>query len=497
MPGSNILTDPIKQRGGSWTVFYFIVLLTVLQLFVGLFTNGFALSQEEAMWHYIGRNWFRYGLVPYSGGDDNKSPLFYVIFGLSDWLFGVNYWFPRVLGTIVQSVGLFYTYKIAVRISGKRAGVLTLSLYGLSVLWHGADGRYVSFTETYEVVCNILSFYFLICSKNKDKAFISGFIAAIGLGFRLSAIFVICTLLITSLYKGRKVTLRFCSGVLVGIGNLVLFVHITGINFKDIAFYMFEDNFGPGSINNSDLVTRMVQFHNMFFYSEIILFYPLILVYIFNKKKIDWLLLWIIFVFIGINVVGNYARVDMKELIPAVSLAGGLSLAHLINAFKISMRNVMLIIWICFSPKTVEPIVNVGRLFSGEFQFARNFCHEPYIEPDESASRQLGLWVKANTNQYDKVYVAGFGSQVQAYSERISPSIYFNVTQTKVAKQRLFQDLRRSKAEMILIPLFPEYKQWVDQDLRLFIDSLTNKNYVSVQCMFNYNVFRLKAGEGN
>src|SRR3978361_688417 len=106
---------PTKQSIRSWELkpVHIIIALVLIQLFITLLTNGFALSQEEAMWHYIGRNWFRNGLVPYHGGADNKSPLFYVIFGLSDWLFGVNYWFPRVLGTIVQSAGIFYVYKIA------------------------------------------------------------------------------------------------------------------------------------------------------------------------------------------------------------------------------------------------------------------------------------------------------------------------------------------------------------------------------------------------
>jgi len=66
-----------------------ILLLTLMQLFITLLTNGFAMSQDEAMWHYIGRNWFRNGLVPYAGGVDNHSPLFFAIFGLSDRLFGV------------------------------------------------------------------------------------------------------------------------------------------------------------------------------------------------------------------------------------------------------------------------------------------------------------------------------------------------------------------------------------------------------------------------
>ncbi len=279
---------------------------------------------------------------------------------------------------------------------------------------------------------------------------------------------------------------------MAGILVLALFGYLSGINFHDILLYMLIDNFGPGSMNNNNFVTRMVQFHNMFFYSEVILFYPLVLVYVFIKRKVDWLVLWLIFAFIGINAVGNYARVDLKELLPAMSLMGGLSLAHLINTFHISMRKVMLIIWICFSPKLIEPFVNVGRVFSGEFQFAKDFCHEPYVQPDESASRQLGLWIKANTSEHDKVYVAGYGAQVQVYSERISPTIYFNVTQTRIAKERLFLDMKKNKTEMILVPLFPEYKQWVDSDLRAYIDQLVTKNYYYDGCLFNYSVYKLK-----
>jgi len=138
--------DSINNERYKRAVFYLLIILAALQLSITLLTNGFALQQDEAMWHYIGRNWFRNGLVPYRGGTDNKSPLFFAIFGLSDRLFGVNYWFPRVFGTICQSVGTYFLYKIADLLAGKRAGLLAISFYGLSVLWHGADGRYVSYT---------------------------------------------------------------------------------------------------------------------------------------------------------------------------------------------------------------------------------------------------------------------------------------------------------------------------------------------------------------
>jgi hypothetical protein len=484
----------IKATTGRWeiTPLQLIIVLALMQLFIALFTNGFALSADEGMWHYIGRNWFRNGLVPYTGGADNKSPMIFAIFGLSDKLFGVNYWFPRVFGTICQSIGIFYIYKIAAKISGKEAGILAISFYGLSVLWHGADGRYVSYTETYEVMFVIISVYFFIASQNKKGAFISGLLLAIGLGFRFSAIFGILTLFIASFRKGGAYTLMFCSGVLSGVSFIVAIYLLAGINLHQVYFFTLADNFGTGSTSDHDFWWRMVQFFNMFFYSEVILFYPLVLGYFFITRKVDWLVLWLILEFAGINILGNYARVDLKELLPCLSLIGAFVVAHAIKIYNVPIKHVMLVIWICFSPKMVEPLLNFRRLFTGEFQKAENYCHEPFVQPDESASRQLGRWVKANTRVTDKVLVAGYGTQVQAYSERVSPTIYFCATQTPIAKERFFQDLNQTKPDMVLVPLFPEYRLYISADLRTYVDDMVVKYYSFDRCMFNYSIYRIK-----
>src|SRR3569833_1118147 len=113
-----------SNRSEQTTVLQVIALLFLLQITIALLTDGFALSFDEAMWHYIGRNWFRNGLAPYNGGVDNKSPMIFAVFGLSDKLFGVNYWFPRVLGAICESVGVFYLYKIARHVANHKAGLL-------------------------------------------------------------------------------------------------------------------------------------------------------------------------------------------------------------------------------------------------------------------------------------------------------------------------------------------------------------------------------------
>src|ERR1700742_184693 len=114
----------VRSYTADKKVMILLAMLLLLQLGVCLLTYGYALSYDESVWHYIGRNWFRHGLVPYKGGVDNKSPLIFMIFGLSDRLFGVNYWFPRVLGVIGQMAGAWYLYRCAFHLAGRRAGIL-------------------------------------------------------------------------------------------------------------------------------------------------------------------------------------------------------------------------------------------------------------------------------------------------------------------------------------------------------------------------------------
>ena len=145
-----------------------VILFGILQLSVVLLSSH--LNFDEAMWQYIGRSWFRNRLVPYSGGVDNKSPLMFAVFGLSDQLFGVNYWFPRILGAVFQSVGIYYVYKIARHIASEQAAIFSTTIYGLSLLWKSTDGASVSFTETYSVTFIIISFFYSLTSK-KNKEF--------------------------------------------------------------------------------------------------------------------------------------------------------------------------------------------------------------------------------------------------------------------------------------------------------------------------------------
>lgn len=467
-----------------------IVLLTIIQLFVALLSNNLTFTHEEAMWEYIGRNWFRNGLIPYNGGIDNKSPLIFAVFGLSDKLFGVNFWFPRILGTVCQSFGLFFLYKTAEHIAGKQAGIFAVTLYGLSLLWKGTGGAYVSFTETYTVTFIVVSFYKHITAARGKDYFISGLFAGLAFGVRISAIFGIIAILISVLRRNFTYTILFLIGVLLSVTMLVSLLTFAGIHLHDFLTYGFIDNFGSGSPTDYDFFSRLERAFDSFFYSELILFYPLVIGYFIIKKKLDGVTIWMICEFIGINVLGIYARNHFKELLPSLSLSSGIFLAYLIEVYKIPVKPVIIILWITFFPKILEPLVGLKKLVSSSNINAESYCQQ--FKTDDNAEKALGLWIKAHTTEGQKVYVAGFGARVQAYSERQSPAIYFNVTQTKMAKERLFHDLLINQPSIIAVPVFPDYTKYVNEDIRSFINNLVINHYSFQRCLYGYNIYDLK-----
>jgi hypothetical protein len=466
-----------------------ILIVALLQFIIAFFTDPMIFSFDESMWHYIGRNWFRNGLPPYAGGIDNKSPLIFFIFGISDWLFGVNYWFPRLFGIFVQSAGIYYLFKIAERTISPKAGLFAISFYGLSLLWRSTGGKYVSYTETYAIGFLIISIYFGLVCQNKKQAFAGGLLAGLGLGFRFSAAFGILPLFIFIFRKNRKSAFVFLLGLLTSIGLLVLFAAMAGIRINEFLFYGFADNFGAGSPTAHSLAWKAQQFANGFFYSELILFYPALCFYFILNRKTDFLKAWFISEFIGIMIVGIYDRVHFRDLLPAMSLMSAFAVNYLMENHHAPAKQILLGIWIVFFPKTFEPLFAAKKLFISRNKQSMPDSITARLE-DEGWKRKIGLWIRSKTFPNEKVYVAGYGAQIQVYSERVSPSVYFNVTQTPFAKKRLFSDLSSDKPAMMLIPLSEGYSSAVDTDVRLFINELAAKNYRFDTCMYNYNIFR-------
>jgi len=514
-----------------------------------MYTDGGGnLTHEESMWHYIGRNWFRLGLAPYEGGVDNKSPLIFAVFGLSDYLFGLNFWFPRLLGIAVQTAGIYFLYKIVVFLAaaqgperarpvlpiGRQTAIITITIYGLSLLWRGTGGKYVSFTETYAMTFLIIAIYYYLryhagaVLKNGGQtmppgaaaandhpqrtasiaamkkhgagtAFISGLMAGIAFGWRISACFGIAAILFHALLKNRKALLPFASGVAAALATLTLLAIAARIDISDIYRFAFAENFGAGSTTDHSFGWKADNFIMSFFYSEMVVFYPFVAIYFLLREQFALptsvyalLTIWLLFEFIGINILGIYARPHFKHLLPVLSLMSGVSIMQIAATYGLPVKRVLLVIWILFIPKVTEPLRNFITIdHPGRY---KKFCAEPYPHPDERAERRLGQWLSVTTKPGDYVLVAGYGARVQLYSKRLSPTAYFNVTQTPRAKQQFMQEVSSNKPAVIAVPVYADYTVHVQKDLRAFIDSLVANEYIAWEdCVCGYRLYKKRS----
>lgn len=486
------MPSALTRKPLSQSPLQILLVITLLQLVVCLFTNGFTLSFDESMWHYIGRNWLRHGMVPYSGGIDNKSPLIFLIYGISDFLFGVNYWFPRVLGTLVQSAGIYFLYLLAAHLEGKRAGIWVMSIYGLSLMWRSTDGKYPSLTETYAITLLLIAFYKYLVSIHRKDFFFSGMIAALALGFRITAIFGITAVCISGLRKNRVGQIIFCTGILTGICVLILLAIAAGIDPAEYLKFGVTENFGTGSITERSFSWRLQSFLTGFFNPEMILFYIPLAGYFLVKKKSTLLIAWLILEFAGINFIGMYARPHFKNLLPVFSILSGLSINYFVETFTLPARHVLLIIWILFFPNITEPIYSVKNwLFPPQADPAVS-CSPPFPHPDDLARKKMGRWIKENTADTTTVFIGGYGAQVQAYSERISPTRYFNLTQTPSAIKIFKDEISANNPGLLIIPLFTEYSGSPNKEIEFFLAGLAAKNYLKRTCMYGYAVYQKK-----
>ena len=467
-----------------------VCIMAILQVVIAFCTDPMVLSFDEAMWQYIGRNWIRNGLVPYSGGIDNKSPLIFLVFGISDWMFGVNYWFPRLVGILVQSAGLYSLYKIAVNMISPFAGILAISFYGLSLLWHTTGGKYVSYTETYAVTAIVISVYYCIVRRENKLAFVGGMFAGLGVGFRFSAAFGILPVFLFTLKRDGKAGFLFLLGAATSIFLLVLAGEVVGIKISEFLLYGLTDNIGSGSATDHILAWKIQMFAGGFFYSELILFYPAVIFYFLVNKKMDFLKTWLICEFLGIVVLGIYDRVHFKNLLPVLSLISAYVVNYLVEKDYAPVKQIMLGLWILFFPKTFEPLFAAKKIFSIKNNRSAKDSGQPMAFDEELLKRKIGLWIRSNTLSSEKVFVAGYGAQILSYSERISPTVYFNVTQTAVAKKRLFSDLSVHTPAMVLIPRSERYAGSVDPEIRSFINDMVAGNYSLDTSIYNYNIFR-------
>ncbi len=468
---------------------YFV--LTILFL-INLITSLKAgMGNDEGIWNYIGQLWSNYSIPPYTGAVENKTPGIFFLFALSNSLFGMNYWFPRLVAVVAIVITALFLYLIGRRLYNHTTGTLCAYIFGLSMTWRLMDGLYTSQTETFMVLFTVIAIYNLILALQTDRFYkryflLIGFFLGAAISFKQIAIFsglfvvIACVLIKPFRLNIIRVYLWIALGTIACILLSWLplwFFNVSFMDYIDGAWLILLKSGSSLAPEN-----RLIYFLGAWKRLSIALFYPFLFLFFINwrlllEKNIPVVLLtiWLGLDFIAINLSGYYYGHQFKHILPVFSLITAITLSVLLDKlikenkfrWRLQLLMVVLLLW---APHGAF----MDRL-------------RPWLAESQKEYRELGLWLKENTTPDDYIYIWGAkGNTIQAYSERRSASEYFNSIFVYIpgALEELVRDLRLNCPKWILI----------DRDSRydtpdFFTDVLDDYSLVSREC--GYDVYKI------
>ncbi len=434
---------------------------------------GEYMVNDEGIWNYIAFLWIKYGIPPYSEAIENKTPGIYLIFTISNLLFELNIWFPRLLGSLSMVATSALLYFIGRKLLDHFAGIIAMIIFGLSVSWRFMNGTYTAQTESFMILFSTLSFFFLTVSRNAKcirpyalYIFIAGFCMGIAICFKQTAIFTVAASLAFLLSLGyekdcpipgsvTKDLLLLLAGVIFPLCLCLIALIASGTTFTEFLHQAWLVLLHEGGGAELKITKRVWNFISAWRYSEMILFYPLVLLFIIQKKRIEdnkipfWgIIFWIIFDFIGVNASGFYFGHQFKQLVPPLSLASGIAISVLLKNTSTSTKDlrryivqiivVLAILW--------APYQTLLRSYNMNFKGGVNDEYKQY--------KELGLWLRTNTKETDFVYlIGGHTNPALAYSQRRSASRYFSLLfiERDGARKVILEDLTEKKPKYIII----------------------------------------------
>lgn len=526
--------ESVTDRLYRWSTNPVIIVtgISLLLLIISFATSSFGMSYDEGYYNYIGYAWLKHHIPPYIGTWDNKNPPIFLLYGISSVLFGPNFWFPRLLGILALTTTSVLVFAIARMLYSQRTGILAMLLFGLTITWKSTGGRLVAQTESFMVLLVVLAFYILVRAffgkesesyPNVGRLFLAGLSMGGAIAFKQSGVFCAAGLFLFYLslalrksYQIKSILRDFLvmgTGMIISIAASLIPLFLSGLTLADYYQGAWQNLFLEGSPTATPLVVRITRFLETFWQTKIVLFYPLILLFILQRKKLKqsgvpvWgILAWMIFDFLAVNASSTYATHLLKLLAPSFALASGIAIGSVFDSgFQRNKElipesekpkrfvQLLIIVAILWIPIYIEPVAAARKILFPRDDSGRTvmLCQEPYPRPEDNDLKRLGLWIKENSQKGDLVYIASYGAPAQAYSERISPSRYFDSIFLRIpgAGQELINDLLRKKPRLILIPRFHEYKVWAPKEVRDLIDQVVQNDYKYRDCHYGYEVY--------
>jgi hypothetical protein len=475
------------------------ILLFLLTLLVIISSND-RMGNDEGIWSYIGRIWTDNGIPPYVGAVENKTPGIFGLYAISHVLFGVNVLFVRGLGIIAILLTALTVYHIGKALHGHLAGVLGMTIFGLTMTWKLLDGDYPAQTETFMVLFSTLSFYFLIKGKPSRKwgywVLLAGISMGLAIAFKqiaLASALALCGFFL--LYAKPVSTKRspFAGVILIGLGiALSTLLSLAPLWFSGVSFNEYFHGAWTLLANqgsSSSLKDHIIGFLGIWGNSRMVVFYPCLILLLLQKDLFKYtyfvgLSVWLVIDFLGVNSSGMYYGHQMKQLVPSLSIMIGILLGNILAKFSydkdLYMKHV--------STAILAIILIIFPYQSGLRMIYLNVTGIPDM------NKEIGHWLKDHTTARDYVYIVGSqGNPILSYSERVSSSIYFNsmFVTTEKERKKLSSDLIEKPPVYIVKPqAHGDQGELMNTELSM-IDPVL-ENYTFVRSHDNWDIFKRK-----
>jgi hypothetical protein len=437
---------------------YYIILYFTILLFIGFIVIGNGrMGIDEGIWNYMARAWVDYDIKPYTGTLDDKPPGIIILNTVSYLIFDIGFLPIRLLGLVCIILTSITIVKISELLDRKESGYFSAVVFSLSMMWDCFNGPYLGQSEIFMVFFSVVANYFLLRFLLKPCFF---HLLIIGGAFGVSAVFkqvsgliLLSSFIVILVNFNWRRSLKFC--FVIGSSFILIFtlLHLPMINSSNFQSYLKFAWLYPNYYET--FFWRIPKFIEGFLGSKIMLFYPMLLGGLFtNLGKQEWvlksfLISWLLFAFIGVNISGYYYGHQFTQILPILSIIAGIGAHFICRKVNLRFKKLFLLVLFLFLPYNTL-MNNTASILSHAKENSLTSSLSNHLR-GFSDSKRLGKWFRKNTAASDRLYFLGISTNVELfYSDRLSASRYFT-------EMRILGEKTEEKIVDDLISKHPKY----------------------------------------
>jgi len=506
-------TPPEGQERVPRMVAFFAhpVTLTVLLAAV-LASRAFAKSaramfNDEAIWNYVAHAWLHFGLPPYAGTVENKTPGIFYLFAVSNLLAGVNFWFPRLLGILTSALTGYGIYAIGRRLSGWEVGLPAMLLYGLTTASLALDAPFTAQTETFMLAFTVLAAWFLVTTRQAPTLhahlpaiFFAGCSLGAAIAFKQTAVITAAGLFFLYLSlkapHARRVgaVIRDC---LVFAGGMVLitFASLTPLLLSHVSIADYLHGawllLGESGSSVASLTVRLNRAMWILESVDLQIYLVLIIVLLAVRKRLPatvpaaGLATWLLVELFAVNSSGTYWGHQLRQALPPLVLLGGMAWWSLISA---NYTRAPALHW----PHHALIAISIALIWTPPLGWWP-------LSAQAGAARETYTWVREHTGGQDYVYTFGVlsANQILVYTGRRASSRHFNqyFIKSPGVEAEMRHDLAARPPAYIVIEMHRSLSLLEELKVPPWVDALIAKSY-HLEKKFTYTYRTLLDDQG-